>query len=46
MIMQLYANGVSTHDVGSIIEKLYDNSYSPTTVSNITSLAIEEIKKW
>ncbi len=46
MIMQLYANGVSTRDVGSIIEKLYGNSYSPTTVSNITDVAIEEIMKW
>ena len=46
MIMQLYANGVSTRDVGSIIEKLYGNSYSPTTVTNITDVAIEEIKKW
>lgn len=46
MIMQLYANGVSTRDVGSIIEKLYGNSYSPTTISNITDVAIEEINKW
>jgi len=33
-------------DVGSIIEKLYGNSYSPTTISNITDVAIEEINKW
>jgi putative transposase len=46
MVIQLYANGVSTREIGTIIEKLYKNSYSPTTISNITHVAIEEINKW
>jgi putative transposase len=46
MVIQLYANGVSTREIGAIIEKLYGNKYSPTTVSNITDVAIEEINKW
>lgn len=46
MVIQLYANGVSTREIGTIIEKLYKNSYSPTTISNITDVAIEEINKW
>lgn len=46
MVIQLYANGVSTREIGTIIEKLYKNNYSPTTISNITDVAIEEINKW
>lgn len=46
MVIQLYANGVSTREVGAIIEKLYGHSYSATTVSNITDIAIEEVEKW
>ena len=46
MVIQLYANGVSTREIGSIIEKLYGHSYSATTVSNITDIAIEEVEKW
>jgi len=46
MVIQLYSNGVSTREIGSIIEKLYGHSYSAATVSNITDVAIEEVEKW
>lgn len=46
MIINLYANGVSTRDIGSIIEKLYGSHYSAATVSNITEVALEELEKW
>lgn len=46
MIIRMYASGVSTREIAGIIEKLYGNSYSATTVSNITDVALEEIDQW
>lgn len=46
MIIRMYASGVSTHEISNIIEKLYGNSYSAATVSNITDVALEEIEQW
>lgn len=42
----MYASGVSTREIATIIEKLYGNSYSATTISNITNVALEEIEQW
>ena len=46
MIIRMYASGVSTREIAGIIEKLYGNSYSAATVSNITDVALEEIEQW
>ncbi|MFW6238435.1 MAG: IS256 family transposase [Halanaerobiales bacterium] len=46
MIINLYANGVSTRDIADIIEKLYGSHYSASTVSNITEVALEELENW
>lgn len=46
MIIRMYASGVSTREIATIIEKLYGNSYSATTISNITNVALEEIEQW
>ena len=46
MIVRMYASGASTREIAGIIEKLYGNSYSATTVSNITDVALEEIEQW
>ena len=46
MIIRMYASGVSTREIAGIIEKLYGNSYSAATVSNITDVALEEIDQW
>lgn len=46
MIINMYSKGVSTREIGAIIERLYGNHYSPQTVSNITDVALEEIEKW
>lgn len=40
MIIRTYASGVSTREITGIIEKLYSNSYSAATVSNITDVAL------
>lgn len=46
MIIHMYASGVSTREIATIIEKLYRNSYTITTISSITNVALEEIKQW
>ncbi|MDD5934593.1 MAG: transposase [Clostridiales bacterium] len=46
MIIRMYASGVSTREIAGMIDKLYSNSYSAATVSNITDVAIEEIDQW
>lgn len=46
MIIRMYASGISTREIATIIEKLYGNSYSATTISNITNVALEEIEQW
>lgn len=46
MIIRMYASGVSSREIAGIIEKLYGKSYSATTVSNITDVALEEIEQW
>lgn len=46
LIIRMYASGVSTRGIAGIIEKLYGNSYSAATISNITDVAIDEVDKW
>ncbi|MBH1942490.1 transposase, partial [Mobilitalea sibirica] len=46
LIIRMYASGVSTREIACIIEKLYGNSYSAATISNITDVAIDEVDKW
>lgn len=46
LIIRMYASGVSTREIAGIIEKLYGNSYSAATISNITDVAIDEVDKW
>ncbi|WP_144511896.1 IS256 family transposase [Bacillus sp. FJAT-22090] len=46
LIIQLYQHGVSPRKVGSIIQGLLGEAYSPGTVSNITGKLVEDIEKW
>lgn len=45
-IVRMYASGMSTRDVAKFVKALVGHAYSPTTISNITDVAVEEIKKW
>jgi putative transposase len=45
-IIRMYQSGMSTRDVGKMIEKLIGHSYSAGTVSNITAATLEDIKSW
>lgn len=37
---------MSTREVGKFIERMFGSSYSATTISNITEVAIEDIQAW
>jgi len=45
-IMRMYQSGMSTRTVGRFVEKIVGSAYSPTTISNITEIAREDIEKW
>jgi transposase-like protein len=43
---ELYSKGLTTKDVGSIIEKLYGKSYSESSISNITKGFCQQMETW
>jgi transposase-like protein len=45
-VIQMYARGLSTRDIADLIEKMYGQKYSATSVSNLTDIALKEIEKW
>lgn len=36
-IVQLYSKGITTREIANLIEKMYGEHYSPTTISNIST---------
>ena len=45
-IITLYRKGITTREIGDIIEKLYGHHYSPATVSNITQAVKGQVKEF
>jgi len=45
-IIQLYQKGMSTREIGSFVERVLGDSYSPATISQITDVLKEDIEKW
>lgn len=45
-IITMYQKGFSTRELGNFIERILGTSYSPATISNITEVITEDIKKW
>jgi len=45
-VIQMYARGLSTRDIANLIEQMYGQKYSATSVSNLTDIAVKEIKQW
>lgn len=45
-IIKMYQSGMSTREVGKFIGRMFGSSYSATTISNITEVAIEDIQAW
>ena len=45
-IIKMYQSGMSTREIGKFIERILGNAYSPATISHITDVVKEDIKKW
>lgn len=45
-VISLYARGMSTREIQGHLQELYGVEVSPTLISNITDLVIEEAKAW
>jgi transposase-like protein len=45
-VIQMYARGLSTRDIANLIEQMYGQKYSATSVSNLTDIAVKEINQW
>ena len=46
MVIKMYSHGMSTRKIADLLEDMYGNHYSSSTVSRITDLALEEVEKW
>jgi transposase-like protein len=45
-IIHMYKGGMSTREVAKFVESMLGSQYSPTTVSNITHIVMEDIEQW
>ena len=46
LIVSLYSNGVPTRKITGILKDIFGNKYSPSSVSRIMDLTLEEINKF
>ncbi|MFB6290218.1 MAG: IS256 family transposase, partial [Candidatus Bipolaricaulia bacterium] len=46
MVIKMYSHGMSTRKIADLLEDMYGDHYSSSTVSRITDLALEEVNKW
>lgn len=46
VILQLYAKGMSTHDISDHMHQVYGIQYSASAVSTITNQLLEDISQW
>ncbi|MGP4042066.1 IS256 family transposase [Gracilibacillus sp. D59] len=45
-IIHMYQQGMSTRDIGDFVEKVLGDTYSPTTISHVTDVLMEDIEAW
>lgn len=45
-VISMYKGGMSTRDIAQFIEKMYGTKYSPTTITNITNVVLEDVDNW
>ena len=45
-VIRMYQSGMSTREVGKMVEKLIGSSYSAATISKITDATIKDIETW
>lgn len=46
LVVSLYSKGISTGKMAEILEEMFHNKYSKSTVSRITDITVPEISKW
>lgn len=46
MILSLYARGMTTRDIADHLEEVYGVDASPTLISNVTDVVVDEITAW
>ena len=46
IVQAMFVSGVSTRKIGNVLKELLGFSLSPTTISNMTNIAEEEIRRW
>ena len=44
--VSMYSKGISTRKIAEILEELFQNRYSRSTISRITDITVPEISKW
>lgn len=45
-VTRMYQKGISTREIGQMIEHMLGSAYSATTISNITDVTLENIESW
>jgi putative transposase len=45
-VISMYKSGMSTRDIAQFIERMYGTKYSPTTITNITNVVLEDVETW
>ncbi|MFG1520265.1 MAG: transposase, partial [Thermoplasmataceae archaeon] len=46
LVVSMYSKGISTRKMAEILEELFHNKYSKSTISRITDITVPEISKW
>ena len=46
LVVSMYSKGISTRKMAEILEELFHNKYSKSTISRITEITVSEINTW
>ena len=46
LVVSMYSKGISTRKMAEVLEEIFHNRYSKSTISRITEITIPEIQKW
>ena len=46
LVVSMYSKGISTRKMAEILEELFHNKHSKSTISRITDITVPEISKW
>lgn len=45
-IITMYQKGMSTRETGRFLERILGHAYTPSTISNITDIVMDDIRTW